>query len=350
VVKGLLAMQAQDFPGAKWAVLQRMASADDAEVQRAYDEGRILRTHVLRPTWHFVAPADIRWLLELSAPRVHAANAYAYRLFGVDKRGAKRSNARIVKALERSGQLTRAELGRVLGAREGDVEVKAAGTRLACLVMRAELDGLICSGPTRDGQHTYALLEERAPPSPKLGRDEALAELARRYVVGHGPAQAKDLAWWSGLVLDEAKRALEACGSALERTKLDGKSYYQAPAPPVARRRTPAVHLLPNYDELLVAFKDRSAMTDFPELRDAPQVSVLRTQFVTVDGRVVGGWRRLLTAREVVVMVQLWRPLSSAERSGLERAAARYAESLRRTCRLETELVTKERSNGSRRR
>jgi hypothetical protein len=342
VVEGLLAVQAQDFPGAKWAVVQRTASSDDADVQRAYDEGRILRTHVLRPTWHLVGPADIRWLLELSAPRVHAVNAYGYRLFGIDKGVAKRSNARIVKALERSGQLTRAELGRVLGARDGDAKVDAAGTRLAYLVMRAELDGLICSGAMRDKQHTYALLEERAPPAPKLSRDEALAELARRYVVGHGPAQAKDLAWWSGLVLDEAKRAFEACGSSIKRTAFDGKTYFLAAAPPVVRRRTPVVHLLPNYDELLVAFKDRSAMIDCRDLRnvrDAPQVSVLRTHFVMVDGRIVGGWRRILTAREVVVMAQLWRPLSSAEQKGLDRAAARYAQSLGRTCRLETEFV-----------
>jgi hypothetical protein len=142
----------------------------------------------------------------------------------------------------------------------------------------------------------------------------------------------------------------------LERTTLDGKTYFLAAAPPVVRRRTPAVHLLPNYDEFLVAFKDRSAMTDYRDLRnvrdarDAPQVNVLRTHFVMVDGRIVGGWRRILTAREIVVIAQLWRPLSSAEQKGLDRAAARYAQSLGRTCRLATELVPKGRSNGSRRR
>jgi hypothetical protein len=336
VVEGLLAVQAQDFPGAKWALSLRTADADDARAQRAYDEGRILRTHVLRPTWHFVSPADIRWLLELSGPRVHALNAYYYRYHGVDAKVVKRSNAIIVKALERGTHLTRTELGKALGALAGAAQAKGAGERLACLLMRAELDGLICSGTMRGKQHTYALIEERAPRSPKLGRDEALVELARRYVEGHGPAQARDLAWWSGLPLREATRALEACGGALTRTTLDGKTYFLSAAPPAARRRGPTVHLLPFYDELVVAFKDRSALIDS---RIRSQSTVDLSPSVLIDGRIVGGWRRALTGREVAIVAQLFRPLSSVEHKALSRAAARYATSLGLTCRLEVELA-----------
>lgn len=332
VVEGLLAVQSQDYAGAKWAVAQRTASADDGEVEAAYRAGRILRTHVLRPTWHFVAPADIRWLLDLTAPRVHAANAYYYRMHGLDAAAVKRSNGRIVKALARGEHLTRTELGRVLG--EPDAEAK--GNRLACLVMRAELDGLIASGVPRGKQHTYALLEERAPRAAKLGREEALAELARRYVGGHGPAQARDLAWWSGLTISDAKRGLEACGAQLERTEIDGATHWYAAGPAVPRRRGPVVHLLPNYDELLIAFKDRSAMRD-PNI--VPRTSVLAVHFVVVDGRIVGGWRRSLAAGEVVVSAQLLRPLTSAESKGLDRAAARFASSLGLSCRLEKEMI-----------
>jgi hypothetical protein len=336
VVEGLLAVQAQDFQGAKWALSQRTEDADDASAQQAYDEGRILRTHVLRPTWHFVSRADIRWLLELSAPRVHAVNAYFYRYFGVDSALGKRSNSRIVKALERGGHLTRRELGRELGALAGDAQANGVGDRLACLLMRAELDGLICSGTMRGKHHTYALLEERAPPSAKLGRDEALATLARRYVDGHGPAQARDLAWWSGFTIAEAKRALEACGGSLTRTTLEGKTYFLSAAPPVARRRGPVVHLLPNYDELVVAFKDRSALLD-PSVTPTSGVSLSHS--VLVDGRIVGTWRRAVAAREIVIAVRLLRPLSSAEQRELGRAAARCAKSLGLACRLENELV-----------
>jgi hypothetical protein len=335
VVEGLVAVQSQDFVGAKWALVQRAEDADDAGAQRAYDEGRILRTHLLRPTWHFVTPADIRWLLALTAPRVHALNAYHYRMVGIDAAVAKKTNARIVKALASGQHLTRAELGRVLGVPK-EVAPGDVGGRLGCLLMHAELDALICSGAMRGKQHTYALLEERAPRAPKLSRDEALAELARRYVGGHGPAQVHDLAWWSGLTIGEAKRAFEACGTALERTTLGGKTYFLSPAPAVARRRTPSVHLLPNYDELLIAFKDRSAMFD-PCVR--PKSGALPVHFVMVDGRIVGGWRRSITPREVRIEAQLGRPLTSAESKGLERAAARYAESLGLSCRLEAELA-----------
>jgi hypothetical protein len=345
VVEGLLAVQAQDFAGAKWALSQRTGDADEAGAQRAYDEGRILRTHVLRPTWHFVSRADIRWLLELSGPRVHALNAYYYRYYGVDAGVVKRSNARIVKALGRGEHLTRAELRRVLGTLAAGAKDDPGGNRLACLLMRAELDGLICSGRMRGKQHTYALLEERAPRGAKLARDEALAELARRYVDGHGPAQVRDLAWWSGLPLGEAKRALEACGSSLTRTTVEGKTYFLSAAPPARRRRGSTVHLLPYYDELVVAFKDRSALI---ESRGTSKSSVSLSPSVLVDGRIVGGWRRVAMAREVVITAELFRPLSSDELKALGRVAARYAKSLGLSYRLETELVP--RAGGARRR
>lgn len=330
VVASLLAVQSQDYAGAKWAIAQRTASVDDAEVEAAYRAGSILRTHVLRPTWHFVTPADIRWLLELTGPRVHAANAYQYRTFGVDAAAAERANRRIVKALSQGQPLTRGELARVLG----EPGAEAKGTRLASLLMHAELDAVICSGAPRGKHHTYALLDDRAPRAAKIPRDEALAELARRYVGGHGPAQARDLAWWSGLTIADAKRGLAACGAKLEQESIDGATYWWAAGPAAPRRRGPVVHLLPNYDELVVAYKDRSALQD---ANVVPSATGLSANFLLVDGRIVGRWRRRLAPPEVVISVQLLRPLTSAESKGLERAAARYARSLGLSYRLEAQ-------------
>jgi hypothetical protein len=332
VVEGLLAIQSQDYLAAKWAVAQRTRDSDDAAVTKAFQEGRILRTHVLRPTWHFVAPADIRWLLELTAPRVHALNAYYYRKHGLDAALVQRSNTRIVKALSRGKHLTRDELGRAL--REGDTAM--TGNRLAYFIMRAELDALICSGAMRGKQHTYALLEERVPPKSSLGRDEALARIARRYVSGHGPAQIQDLAWWSGLTVADAKRGFEASRGELAHDVVDGKTYWFVPQTPLAHPRGPVVHLLPNYDELVTAFKDRSAMLD---PRITPRLDVLSAHFVLIDGRIVGGWRRTLGKREVLISAQLLRPLSVRERKGLDAAAASYARSLGLELRLEAEGV-----------
>jgi hypothetical protein len=244
----------------------------------------------------------------------------------------KRSNARIAAALARGTHLTRDDLAQVLGENHSAV----SGNRLAYVVMRAELDLLICSGAMRGKQHTYALVEERVAPTPMLGRDESLAALARRYVSGHGPAQVKDLAWWSGLTMADAKRGFDANLGELEQDTLDGKRYWFAPLSDVTRRKSPVVHLLPNYDELVIAFKDRSALRD-PRL--IPLTSVLSAHFILIDGRIVGGFRRSLSKAEVAITAQLLRPLTAAERKGLDAAARNYGRSLGLAVRLEAQQV-----------
>ena len=191
VVAWLGAVQAQDYPGAKWALGLRMQDAADDIVERAFSDGAILRTHVMRPTWHFVTPADIRWMLNLTASRVNAASAYMYRQLELDDALFLRGNAVIARALQGGRQLTRVELRGALA----EAGIVAEGARLSYIVMRAELDAVVCSGPWRGKQFTYALLDERAPRSRALERDQALAELTLRYFRGHGPATARDFAW-----------------------------------------------------------------------------------------------------------------------------------------------------------
>jgi hypothetical protein len=179
VVAWLGAVQAQDYAGARWALGQRLRDVTDEAIETAFADGSILRTHLLRPTWHFVAPADIRWLLALTAPRVVAALAYNDRALGLDAAVFARSNDVIARALEGGRQLTRPELERALG-RAG---IATNGQVLAHLLMHAELDGVVCSGPRRGKQFTYVLLEERVPPARCLARDESLAELAGPWLV-----------------------------------------------------------------------------------------------------------------------------------------------------------------------
>lgn len=328
VVRNLLAMQSQDYLGAKWAVAQRTRAVDDAAVQKAFQAGRILRTHVMRPTWHFVAPADIRWLLELTSPRVHAFNAPYYRKHGLDTAAAKRSRLRIEKALSRGEHLTREELALAIDAKDAAL----TGERLALFIMRAELDGVIASGKMRGKRHTYALLDERAPASERLPRDEALARLALRYVSGHGPAQPRDLAWWSGITIADAARGLAANERALERANVGGKTYWFAPTKPLPKPRAPSVHLLPNYDELLIAFKDRSHAFD-PGV--TPLAGILAAHFVVIDGRIAGGYRRTLTKDTVSLSVDGLRAFSAPERKALDAAAARFGKSLGLAAKLE---------------
>lgn len=327
VVRHLLAVQSQDYPGAKWGVGQRVDSTTDAEIDRLFDAGAIVRTHVMRPTWHFVDPLDLRWLLALTAPRVHQVNGYQYRQLGIDREVAARSRRVIERALLGGRALIREEIGQALS----QAGIDGVNLRGGYLIIDAELEGLICSGPRRGRRQTYALLEERIPPSRPRERDEALAELARRYVEGHGPAQAADLAWWSGLTVSEARTALGLATPPLERETIEERAFWSSPSQPVATtEERPSVRLLPNYDELLVAFRDRSDAMD-PDVPPPARVAAEILNHVVVrDGLVVGGWRRSDDRATFRVEANILVGLDSAEREAFEADVQRLGAFLRK--------------------
>jgi Winged helix DNA-binding domain len=276
---------------------------------------------VLRPTWHFVAPEDLRWLLALTGPRVHQASAHQYRLLGIDTALAARARAVIEKALRGGVALTREELG----ARINEAGIEASGLRLAYLIGHAELEAVICSGPRRGRRHTYALVEERLLPARSRERDAALAELGRRYVEGHGPAQVADLAWWSGLTMADARAALESTTTPLVREAIAGRTFYASPTEPPAEAPRPLLHLLPNYDELLIAFRDRTDAMD-PDLPPPARVAqVVLNHVVVRNGLVVGGYRRrdagAATRLEINPLVEL----RQADRAALRGVIKRFA-------------------------
>jgi hypothetical protein len=325
VVDWLVAVQSQDYFGAKWALGLRLRDAHDAGIDRDFNAGSILRTHLLRPTWHFVTPADIRWLLALTAPRVHAANAAMYRRLELDTATLKRGHKALIKALRDGQLLTRDELRAALQAAGIAAD---DGQRLAYIVMAAELEALICSGPRRGKQFTYALLDERVPPGKTLKRDEALAELAQRYFAGHGPASVQDLAKWSGLSRSDAKRSLDAVKDQLQHETLNGKEYWFALSSAPARQTAPAAYLLSVYDEYLIGYHDRSSIAE-PEV--AARLFTLGnalTYVVVIDGQIVGSWRRALNTETVTVEINSFRRLTKAEQRAVATAAQRYGEFL----------------------
>lgn len=320
-VRHLVAVQSQDYPGGKWALAQRTSGGlTDAQLDVLFDAGAIVRTHVLRPTWHFVAPEDLRWLQALTGPRVQTGNGSRYRRLGIDAGVALRARTIFERTLEGGRTATRDELREAL-IRAG-IEVDVA--RLTHLVMHAELEAVICSGPRRGSRQTYMLVDERIPPSRPRERDEALAELARRYVEGHGPAQVVDLVWWSGLTTADARRGLEAAGAALRREEVGDRTMWVAPGVGAADRAA-TVRLLPNYDELLVAFRDRSDAIDpgLPEPARVPEA--ILAHVVVRSGLVVGAWRRRDGPRSIAVAVNLRVPLSRDERRLLTAEADRLA-------------------------
>lgn len=319
-VSWLGAVQAQDYPGAKWSLGLRARGLTDRAVQDAFDAGRVLRTHVLRPTWHFLTPADIRWMLELTAPRVNMMSAYQYREHELDARLFAKSHAAFEKALRDGNFLTRLELSSVLQ----QAGIRVTGQRLAQIAMRAELDGVICSGPRRGSQFTYALLAERAAGAKSLGREEALAELTWRYFSSRGPATLADFTWWSSLSAAEAREGVAMNGARLAARVIDGRYYWSAPSQRVPRRARTIVHLLPTYDEYVIGYKNRDSMMD--RSRSA-RIAVREEygQLLVVNGRVKGSWKRTLHASGARVEVRPLAPLSSDESEELYVAARRYA-------------------------
>jgi hypothetical protein len=321
VVDWLVAVQAQDFAGAKWSLGLRMQAATDPDVERAFADGSILRTHLMRPTWHFVTPADIRWMLALTAPRVHAANAGMYRRLELDRTTFRRSNDALAGALRGGVQLTRDELRAVL--EQAGIQTREP-LRMVYLMMCAELDGVICSGPRRGKQFTYALLDERAPGARSLQREEALAELVRRYFVSRGPATVQDFARWSGLTTADARRGLEAVQPQLGHEILGGQSYWFSPSMPPAREASPSAHLLSIYDEYLSGYKDRSAIVDAGHGAMLIALGNALTSVIIVDGRIVGTWKRRLNKTAVTVETSIFVPLEGAEKQALVAAARQY--------------------------
>ena len=313
------AVQAQEYEHAKWALgLRTREGTSIRDVERAFDDGRILRTHVMRPTWHFVAPADIHWLLELTAPCVHKRMAPYDRQLDLDARTMTRAARVFERALRDGRYLTRAELG----ARLQTAGLRMTNLQLAHVAMHAELEGVICSGPRRGKQFTYALLGERTRASGRLDRDEALGMLARRFFRGHGPATLRDFSWWSGLAAPEVKRAVEIVKA--QRDVADGRVYWTFDRDPRRTSRESLAHLLPIYDEYLIAYRDRHAVPHGLSTMGGTRRFVTFQHAVVIGGQVAGTWRPARGAADVTVEVMPQRRLTREDRAGLADAARRY--------------------------
>jgi hypothetical protein len=322
------AIQAQEFEPAKWGIGQRIGEgATDAAVERAVASGHILRTHVLRPTWHLVPRADIRWMLDLTAPSVHRRMSPYNRQLGLDAAVMTRSLSAIERALDRDRRLTRGEL-RLELSRAG---LPIDSIRLAHIMMHAELEAVVCSGPRRERQFTYALLATRAPGARRLDRDEALARLSRRFFTSHGPATLRDFCWWSGLSMTDAKRSVEIIRA--RQTSVDGYTYWSAgrdlrgQSTSRGRRKAapPIVHLLPIYDEYLVAYRDRVAVPHGPPVvNKRPKRFVTFQHALVVGGQVAGTWRVARQPAGAAVTVVPLKRLTGPERRAVAKAVAGY--------------------------
>ncbi|HYI10050.1 MAG TPA: winged helix DNA-binding domain-containing protein [Thermoanaerobaculia bacterium] len=316
------AMQAQDYLGALWAVGVRMRKAVDSGVERALAERKIVRCWPMRGTLHFVAAEDVRWMLELLAPRVLTRHwPRLQREFEIDPKTLRRCRARVERALRGGNALTRPELYTLFD----EAGIATARSRGLHILFALAHERVIVFGARRGKQPAFVLLDEWLPEAQAKAREEALAALALRYFTSHGPATAADLMWWSGLTMKETKEAISLAGAKLEQEVLDGRPAWHSRTGKRPAAATASVHLLPPYDEYTVAYKDRSAILDPAFAKRVNAGGGIINSIVVVDGRVAGNWKRTLRGDTVEIAVSPFRALTPGELRGVEQEAARYA-------------------------
>jgi DNA glycosylase AlkZ-like len=321
VVAALGAIQAQDFLGALWAIGLRLPHATEAGVKQAIADRTIIRTWPMRGTLHFVAAADVRWMLELLAPRIVASSAGRYRQLELNTTVFLRGERVFIKALQGGVALTRDQMYEQLERSR----ISTAGQRGIHILSRLAQEGLICFGAHAGKQPTFVLLDEWAPKASKLQREEALAELARRYFTSRGPAALQDFAWWSGLKVADARAALEVVSSRLVQERIGGSIYWMSQDKRGAPDVSAQVNLLPSFDEFLLAYKDRSASLD---PRDAPKIvpgkGGMFLPTIVTNGRVEGTWRRTFKKHSVVITTNFFISAKTRKTRALADAAERY--------------------------
>jgi len=298
------AIQSQDYAMAKWAIGLRVQSCTEKDVDKELDKGTILRTHVLRPTWHIVAAKDIYWMLALSAPKIKALMQTNNRQLELTEKIFYKSNSIIEKELGKGKHLTREALAAVLE----NAKIATHSNRLAHLLERAELEGITCSGKTDGSKKTYALLSHRVPKKILLNKEESLARLAGIYFTSRGPATVEDFRWWSGLTLTEARQGLELVKADLVNEKITDKQYWMRPGLSLPARRSSSVFLLPAFDEFTISYKDRTASLPTAHNKKALTANGIFFPVIVVNGQVTGLWKRSFQKEAIQVTTQFFEP------------------------------------------
>ncbi|MFB6343896.1 winged helix DNA-binding domain-containing protein [Saccharicrinis sp. FJH62] len=324
LVKWMGMMQAQDLSMAKWALGVRLPGSTENDVTAAIDNGDILRTHVLRPTWHFVSPKDIYWMLDLSAEHIKTAMRSRDKQLELDDAVFAKSNAVIEKVLSGGNHLTRFELGDEI-EKSG---ISLDSSRLGHMLVRAEVDKIICSGKIKGKQPSYALLSERAEKPDIMTRDEALAELALKYFTSHGPATLKDFIWWSGLAVKEAKRALESVKSEFIFDKIEDENYWFSNVTIPYKTSKQSIHLLPAFDEFIISYRDRTAAILSKDHTKAVSNNGVFRPVIVQNGAVIGIWKRILKKDKVSLETEFFTSAHKNLQKKTEKSFGAYAKFL----------------------
>jgi Winged helix DNA-binding domain len=316
LVRWMGCIQAQDYGAATWAIGNRIRKIGLSEIERDFNEGKILRTHILRPTWHFIAPEDIRWMLKLTAGKVRKFLSRYFKKNGVEEKDLKLSKKIFEKELAGGRVLTRPALREMLNRKK----INTGEIRMAFHLMDAELEGLLCSGPRQGKQFTYMLLEERVPAFKPLDGRDAVCEMTKRYFQSRGPATQRDLCWWSGLSAQNAKLGLEMNEKNMVSEKINGVTYwfYERKEQPKAK----GILLLPVYDEYGVGYHDRSAIIH-PDHRKLSGSGIFSPAIIN-QGKIAGFWKKKSVKGKILVEKQLFTQINPLAVAGLKKAEKAY--------------------------
>ncbi|KGN30552.1 hypothetical protein N802_06965 [Knoellia sinensis KCTC 19936] len=326
-VRLLTCVQSQDAPLACHSLAMRSRETSYAGLLATQSAGGWVRTHIMRPTWHFVAPEDLRWIQALTGPKVEGGMPARHRQLGITPEIIDRGLALLGDLLAGSRALTRKELGPLFA----EAGLPGPGEAMAHQLMCAEVRAVICSGPPRGTEHTYVLVNEVVPAadSDSWTRERALVELTHRFYAGHGPASERDLQRWSGLTLTEIRSATaELTGTTelrsshpLESVECRGETLWFDPSVKARTSRNHMAYLLSTFDEVALVYPT----TGFPR-RDADSdrtrlVSEAGGGIVVVDGHDMGTFKRKVGSKQTAVTVLLEGDLTAPERDGIAEAA-----------------------------
>jgi Winged helix DNA-binding domain len=326
VVRELLCVQSQDALLAQAMIALRCASATDADVRSALAAGDIVRTHILRPTWHYVAAADLRWLLRLTSPKVESGMAARHRQLSLDETLVGKALDVLTTRLDGRSFATRNELaGEFADAGLLTREDPLFGQQAGHLLLLAELRAVICSAPSAAVEHSYALLEEVVPATPERGREQAITELVGRFVAGHGPVALSDLTRWARVTLGEARAALAGLGDQVERISVDGEELWHSPGAGLPTQRPQDAWLLSTFDEAFLSYRKvpwpRSA--EHPAGENPYRFAEAGGGIVLLGLEDVGAWKRTRVRGSVRVVVEVDASLSRTERAAIDAAVDR---------------------------
>ena len=296
------AMQGQDFSMAKWALGVRMADSTNEEIEASFNSGDIIRTHLMRPTWHLVSAQDVHWILELTSPRIKSSLGPREKDLELSEPLFRRSNRIIEKLISGGPCFTREDFTREFKK----AKIDTGGNRLSHLLLRAELDGILCSGPIKDKKLTFASLNSRAPDRKIFTREESLAELTKRYFQSRFPGTLHDFAWWSGLSQKDAKTGMESIRSSFITETIGSKEYMFPDSFRTTRSVGNVVHLLPAYDEFLISYRDRSASISGNTGHSTISSNGIFYPVVVVNGQVAGVWKQVIQKDKVTIDIDLF--------------------------------------------